>query len=239
MQLRCESVSPYANSTNATSHLTPFHHPRHHRPHRHSPPFRLYFNSTITALLPLDAASRPCSPSRRRNRSASRLLRHTPEAFTSEPEPQKIPIRWPYVTPATPHIFAATTTNTVMMQNPPSQPRAYSQAYMPNGAPPVSGPVPGARPLDPNQGRVQQIGHARGLCIADVRGMGQHKTIYKVSLCSLGDQATSASSTSLPATPKPTTSSTLVTSASTTTTRSTALRRSMSRAVSVSKRILG
>ena len=58
------------------------------------------------------------------------------------------------------------------MQQPPSQPRAYSQAFQqPNGAPPsVSGPVPGARPLEPNLGRVQQIGHARVLCIADVRG---------------------------------------------------------------------
>ncbi|GAB7365292.1 hypothetical protein MBLNU230_g6373t1 [Neophaeotheca triangularis] len=56
------------------------------------------------------------------------------------------------------------------MQQPPSQPRAYSQAAgMPNGAS-FSGPVPGARPLEPNQGRVQQIGHARVLCIADVRG---------------------------------------------------------------------
>lgn len=57
------------------------------------------------------------------------------------------------------------------MQQPPSQPRAYSQAYLPNGGPQPSGPVPGARPLDPNQGRVQQVGHARVLCIADVRGM--------------------------------------------------------------------
>ncbi|KAI5370600.1 Putative metallo-dependent phosphatase [Septoria linicola] len=57
-----------------------------------------------------------------------------------------------------------------MAQQIPSQPRAYSQAYVPNGAPQPSGPVPGARPLDPNQGRVQQIGHARVLCIADVRG---------------------------------------------------------------------
>lgn len=57
------------------------------------------------------------------------------------------------------------------MQQPPSQPRAYSQAYLPNGAAPQpSGPVPGARPLEPNQGRVQQVGHARVLCIADVRG---------------------------------------------------------------------
>lgn len=30
--------------------------------------------------------------------------------------------------------------------------------------------MPGARPLEPNQGRVQQVGHARVLCIADVRG---------------------------------------------------------------------
>ncbi|CAK1354754.1 unnamed protein product [Cercospora beticola] len=57
-----------------------------------------------------------------------------------------------------------------MAQQIPSQPRAYSQAYVPNGAPQPGGPVPGARPLDPNQGRVQQIGHARVLCIADVRG---------------------------------------------------------------------
>ena len=57
-----------------------------------------------------------------------------------------------------------------MAQQPPSQPRAYSQAYIPNGATQPSGPVPGARPLDPNQGRVQQVGHARVLCIADVRG---------------------------------------------------------------------
>lgn len=58
----------------------------------------------------------------------------------------------------------------VLQQQIPSQPRAYSQAYVPNGAPQPSGPVPGARPLDPNQGRVQQVGHARVLCIADVRG---------------------------------------------------------------------
>ena len=57
-----------------------------------------------------------------------------------------------------------------IFQQPPSQPRAYSQAFLPNGASQPSGPVPGARPLDPNQGRVQQVGHARVLCIADVRG---------------------------------------------------------------------
>ncbi|SMR51062.1 unnamed protein product [Zymoseptoria tritici ST99CH_1A5] len=56
------------------------------------------------------------------------------------------------------------------MAQPPSQPRAYSQAYLPNGGPQPGGPVPGARPLDPNQGRVQQVGHARVLCVADVRG---------------------------------------------------------------------
>jgi hypothetical protein len=66
------------------------------------------------------------------------------------------------------------------MQHPssaPNAPRSYSQAFhasQPNGAsasaPQPGGPVPGARPLDPNQGRVQQVGHARVLCIADVRG---------------------------------------------------------------------
>ncbi|KAK5011881.1 hypothetical protein LTR60_004675, partial [Cryomyces antarcticus] len=50
-----------------------------------------------------------------------------------------------------------------------NQPRAYSQAYLPNGAPP-SGPASGATPLLPNQGRVVQAGSARVLCIADVRG---------------------------------------------------------------------
>lgn len=65
------------------------------------------------------------------------------------------------------------------MQQPPSQPRAYSQAYQPNGAPPLSGPVPGARPLEPNQGRVQQIGHARVLCIADVRGMRRQRELLR------------------------------------------------------------
>jgi hypothetical protein len=44
-----------------------------------------------------------------------------------------------------------------------------NQPYLPNGAG-ASGPVPGATPLLPNQGRVSQIGGARLLCIADVRG---------------------------------------------------------------------
>lgn len=52
----------------------------------------------------------------------------------------------------------------------PNQPRQYSGSYMPNGGAP-SGPVPGAVPLLPNQGRVLQQGSVRVLCIADVRGM--------------------------------------------------------------------
>ncbi|KAF4554355.1 Hypothetical protein D9617_4g001080 [Elsinoe fawcettii] len=55
-----------------------------------------------------------------------------------------------------------------MSSQPPNQPRAYSQAYLPNGTP--SGPVPGAAPLLPNQGRVIQASGTRILCIADVRG---------------------------------------------------------------------
>ncbi|KXX74068.1 hypothetical protein MMYC01_200092 [Madurella mycetomatis] len=41
---------------------------------------------------------------------------------------------------------------------------------MPNGGAPHSGPVPGAAPLLPNQGRIIQTGPIRVLCIADVRG---------------------------------------------------------------------
>ena len=44
-------------------------------------------------------------------------------------------------------------------------------AYMPNGASPHPGAVPGAMPLLPNQGRVIQSGPIRVLCIADVRGI--------------------------------------------------------------------
>ncbi|KAI0026074.1 hypothetical protein F4780DRAFT_718354 [Xylariomycetidae sp. FL0641] len=56
-----------------------------------------------------------------------------------------------------------------------AQPRQpfNSQGYMPNGAPGSHGnpgPVPGAQPLLPNQGRVLQSGPIRVLCIADVRG---------------------------------------------------------------------
>ncbi|KAI1356138.1 hypothetical protein F5Y01DRAFT_268642 [Xylaria sp. FL0043] len=52
-----------------------------------------------------------------------------------------------------------------------AQPRQpyNNQGYMPNGGP-MSGPVPGATPLLPNQGRVLQHGPIRVLCIADVRG---------------------------------------------------------------------
>lgn len=46
-----------------------------------------------------------------------------------------------------------------------------SQGYsLPNGAAPATGPVPGAAPLLPNNGRVIQNGPVRVLCIADVRG---------------------------------------------------------------------
>jgi hypothetical protein len=54
-----------------------------------------------------------------------------------------------------------------------SQPRpTYQlQGYMPNGNP---GPVPGALPLQPNNGRMIQSGPVRILCIADVRGELEH-----------------------------------------------------------------
>lgn len=51
------------------------------------------------------------------------------------------------------------------------QPRPYPpqgpSPYMQNGN---SGPVPGARPLLPDNGRIIQSGTTRVLCIADVRG---------------------------------------------------------------------
>ncbi|KAK7534771.1 ser/Thr protein phosphatase family protein [Phyllosticta citribraziliensis] len=52
----------------------------------------------------------------------------------------------------------------------PNQPRAYNAAFLPNGGPAASGPVPGAAPLLPNNGRVIQTQSSRVLCIADVRG---------------------------------------------------------------------
>lgn len=94
-----------------------------------------------------------------------------PQSLTT-PETSKLSRRGMAVRNISPSIShtPSVCTNTEMQQ-PPSQPRAYSQAYLPNGgAQQPSGPVPGARPLDPNQGRVQQLGHARVLCIADVRG---------------------------------------------------------------------
>jgi hypothetical protein len=50
-----------------------------------------------------------------------------------------------------------------------SQPRPQyqNQPYMQNG---TAGPVPGAQPLLPNNGRIIQSGPTRVLCIADVRG---------------------------------------------------------------------
>lgn len=54
-------------------------------------------------------------------------------------------------------------------QQMPPQSRPYHNGFLPNGGP-SSGPVPGAAPLLPNQGRVIQQGSARILCIADVRG---------------------------------------------------------------------
>lgn len=47
------------------------------------------------------------------------------------------------------------------------RPQYQLQGYMPNG---TSGPVPGAQPLQPNNGRIIQAGAVRILCIADVRG---------------------------------------------------------------------
>lgn len=72
------------------------------------------------------------------------------------------------------------TTVTDVPQQAPTQPRPYpGNNYLPNGAAP-SGPVPGAVPLLPNQGRVIQQGSARVLCVADVRG-----ALYKTYiLCS-------------------------------------------------------
>lgn len=59
--------------------------------------------------------------------------------------------------------------HTDCLQQAPNQPRPYPGNYLPNGGAP-SGPVPGAVPLLPNQGRVLQQGSVRVLCIADVRG---------------------------------------------------------------------
>lgn len=52
------------------------------------------------------------------------------------------------------------------------QPRPYQnqqQGYLPNGNS-ATGPMPGAQPLLPHNGRIIQQGATRVLCIADVRG---------------------------------------------------------------------
>ncbi|KAF2745355.1 hypothetical protein M011DRAFT_479181 [Sporormia fimetaria CBS 119925] len=70
-----------------------------------------------------------------------------------------------------------------MASQAPNQPRApYQASYLPNGGGAASGPVPGAIPLLPNQGRVMQTGSTRVLCIADIRGNLQ-------SLNQLADEA--------------------------------------------------
>ena len=50
---------------------------------------------------------------------------------------------------------------------PQPRPQYPNQPYLQNG---TSGPVPGAQPLLPNNGRIIQNGPTRVLCIADVRG---------------------------------------------------------------------
>lgn len=75
------------------------------------------------------------------------------------------------VTPVAPvpSIFGGKT-RLIAKPNPQQTRQPYNQGYMANGAP-HQGPVPGAIPLLPNQGRVVQSGPIRLLCIADVRGM--------------------------------------------------------------------
>jgi hypothetical protein len=59
------------------------------------------------------------------------------------------------------------------------RPHAYNnQPYLPNGAAGGhTGIPPGATPLLPNNGRIVQTGGVRVLCIADVRGEFQFKTL--------------------------------------------------------------
>ena len=98
----------------------------------------------------------------------------------------------------------------------PVQPRTnpYNPGYLPNGAAPHQGPVPGATPLLPNQGRVIQSGPIRVLCIADVRGTNTR--VWEIARCAgllTAAQATFGRSTTSPSRHAPTTSSTLETSA--------------------------
>lgn len=69
--------------------------------------------------------------------------------------------------------------NSVLMPQQQAGPRQQYPQFnsLPNGASPAGPstaptglPTPGARPLEPNQGRVVQAGGARVLCVADVRG---------------------------------------------------------------------
>jgi hypothetical protein len=62
---------------------------------------------------------------------------------------------------------------------PQPRPQYPTQAYMQNG---TSGPVPGAQPLLPNNGRIIQAGPTRVLCIADVRGMNSPYATAEVDL---------------------------------------------------------
>jgi len=57
--------------------------------------------------------------------------------------------------------------NTLIRGQLQPRPQYQLQGYMPNG---TSGPVPGAQPLQPNNGRIIQNGPVRILCVADVRG---------------------------------------------------------------------
>lgn len=60
------------------------------------------------------------------------------------------------------------------MQQQGPQSHNFNNSYLPNGP---SGPVAGAKPLLPNQGRVVQHGGSRILCVADVRGTYQSQAI--------------------------------------------------------------
>lgn len=74
---------------------------------------------------------------------------------------------------------------------PTQQPRHQynqQQGYLPNGAAPAhQGPLPGATPLLPNQGRVIQTGPIRVLCIADVRGTTSSTRCANDSVATIDD----------------------------------------------------
>jgi hypothetical protein len=140
----------------------------------------LLFPKNINSITP-DTHNSPLSPlSRLRPTDAGALIQlHFIRAPLIPPKVFREPTPWLlYVSTTSKHSLPHRHLTNAMPQQPPSQPRAYSQAYIPNGASQPSGPVPGARPLDPNQGRVQQVGHARVLCIADVRGTKKAASTY-------------------------------------------------------------